>query len=790
MNSKSLTKIEYDKIISLVAGTCGFAVSRELAEALAPVADSHHARLLLAETEEARELLRLHPLFSLTGLWDIRSAVRHAEIGGTLEPEALVNLAALCRSARSAKAFFSELKGNFPALQGLARSLTLLKTIESAVEKAIGPDLSINDGASDRLAGIRRKKRDKTERIKDRLDNLIKNPATARLLQEPIVTIRDGRYVVPVRQEYRSQVSGVAHDLSSSGATVFIEPLAVMELNNELSVLQHEEEEEIAAVLRGLSLVVSGFSAELRADLAILAQLDFLLAKGRLALEMDAVVPKINDDGVWKLVKARHPLIPAARVVPVDARLDKGIAAMVVTGPNTGGKTVLLKTIGLLTAMALSGLQIPAESGSEIACVNAVWADIGDEQSIEQSLSTFSSHMSNIVAILAQADSRSLVLLDELGAGTDPTEGAALAMSILKYLKASGAKTVATTHYSELKAFAYNTPGFINASMEFDLETLSPTYRLLMGLPGKSNAFEISRRLGLPEAIISDAAASLSGQDVAIAAMLANLEDMRRELTAEQQRAEALRVSALSRDKRLAEREQALKAREAEILRQANEQAQRILEETAAKSRALYEQQRQQIAERQSAERVWQQSQKQLKSWQQQLEEEIPEPVFEGQPPARVKPGDYVYLPKLDKFGSVLDTPDSDGQVMLQVGVVKLKARLGEIRLSDPEKQQKPAKGGRAYGHAALAYRKSVSVEPTLNLHGMDTMEAMPVLEKYLDDAFIAGLRQVEINHGRGTGALRNFVHQELRRHRLVKSFRDGDYHEGGIGVTIVELNQ
>ena len=790
MDERSIKKLEYDKIIARLAEHCNFAPSRELAEALHPAADSYNASRLLAETDEARELLRLHPLFSCGGLWDVRPHLRKAEIGGVLDPEELVEIAALCRAARTTKVFFSEVKGNFPILTGLGRSLVFIRTLETAVEKAIGPDMSVNDDASERLASIRRKKCSKAEQVRARLDSLIKNPTTARYLQDPIITIRDNVFVVPVKQEYRGQIAGVVHDTSGSGATLFVEPLAVMELNNDLTALSKEEQEEIAAILRGLTLVVSRFAAEINADLVMLSHIDFILAKGWLSYDLDGAAPKVNDSGRIDLVKARHPLIPAAKVVPIDVRLDRDIAAMVITGPNTGGKTVTLKTIGLLTCMGLAGLHIPAELGSEIACFDRVCADIGDEQSIEQSLSTFSSHMTNIVDILSQADGRSLLLFDELGAGTDPTEGAALAMAILKYAQSLGAKTVATTHYSELKAFAYNTPGFINASMEFDVSTLSPTFRLLMGMPGKSNAFEISRRLGLPESIIEDAAASLSSDDAAVAAMLSNLEDMRRELAKEKEKAAAYASSSAGREKRLREKEQQLAAREAEVLRQANAKAQQIVDDTLAQSKALFQQEQERIANQESAQKAWQESQRKLKSLRQQLEEETPEPVFAGEAPKEVRLGEAVFLPRLNQHGSVVGLPDKDGQVTVQLGVVKMKAPLTDLRLSSEEAT---VKRGRRRGSgnttADMTFRKSISVEATLDLHGMDTMEALPVLDKYIDDAFIAGLKTVEINHGRGTGALRNFVHDYLRGHRLVKDYRDGSFHEGGIGVTIVELN-
>ena len=791
MDNKSLKKLEYDLIIDKLAEYCSFAVSRDVAIRLMPAETSYEAGLLLTETSEAREILRLNPLFSMGALWDIRGSLRQLEIGGVLEPEALVHLAGMCRAARITKGFFSELKGSYPVVQGLGKSLTILKTIESAVDKAIGPELTINDNASERLAGLRRKYKERSERIKERLDSIIKNPNTSKYLQDPIVTIRDGRYVVPVRQEYRGQISGVAHDMSSSGATIFIEPLAVLELNNELALLRQTEEEEIAAILRAISAVALGFIQELQANLNLLARLDLIFAKGKLSMEMDGCAPRLNDNGTFKLIKARHPLINAGKVVPIDVRLDKDTAAMIITGPNTGGKTVTLKTIGLLTIMACAGLHIPAESGSEVSCYDSVWADIGDEQSIEQSLSTFSSHMSNIVAILEKADHRSLVLLDELGAGTDPTEGAALAMAILDHLKNRGVHTVATTHYSELKAFAFNTPGFINASMEFDVATLSPTYHLIMGAPGKSNAFEISRRLGLPEEIIASAEEGLSQEDMAVSAMLANLEDTRREIAAQQEKIDKAEAYARSKEDFLRHQEQKLDARRAEIIRKANLEAQSIINETKELTKQLMKDQQRAIEEKKNAQRAWQEAQKKLKNWQEQLEEEIPEPVYAGKAPEKLLPGDHVQLPKLNQSGYVVSGPDEAGDVFVQVGVVKMKVKISELRL---EKEEQPKKKGKRKGRvnsigSSIAMSKAAMVEPSLDLHGMDKMEALPILDKYIDDAFIAGLKQVEINHGRGTGVLRAFVQQYLRGHKLVKSFRTADGFEGGLGVTIVELN-
>ncbi len=787
MDSGTLKKLEYDKILQRLAGFCSFALSREQAEQLVPVTDAYEAGQLQKETDEARELLRLYPTFSLGGLWDIRPYLQHLQIGGILDAEGLLRLAAMFRAARLAKSFFSEIKGSFPVLTSLGRGLTVGKTLESAVEKAIGEDGTIQDRASEALYNLRRRRQLTGQRIKDRLDNLIHNPNTAKFLQDPIVTIRANRYVVPVKQEYRGQIAGVAHDQSASGATVFIEPLAVMELNNELTAISREEEAEIAAIFRALSQLAYGFSQEMTANLNRLAALDFILAKGKLSYEMDGVAPYIGADGPLFLRQARHPLIPAARVVPIDLRLDKQISAMVITGPNTGGKTVALKTVGLLTLMGLSGLHIPADAGSQLRSFRQVFADIGDEQSIEQNLSTFSSHMTNIVSILSQGDENSLVLLDELCAGTDPTEGAALAMSILKYLAGQGAKVVATTHYSELKAFAYNNPGFINASVEFDLATLSPTYRLQMGVPGKSNAFEISRRLGLSEHIIEEAAGHLSSEDVAVAAMLADLETLRRQTAEEKEAARIAGEAVRRREEQLAREEQKLQIKSNAILRKANLQAQKIVDETREKSRQLYRQTQEKLEKDKAAERAWQEAQKKLKDWRSQLEEEIPEPVFAGEAPKSVKKGDYVFLPKLNQYGYVAAPPDQNGDLLLQVGVIKLKAALKDIRLADENKTKKNK--GKSWG-GAIGARKARGVEAELNLHGMDSLEAVHLLDKYIDDAFIAGLKQVRINHGRGTGALKAAVHEYLRTHRLVKSYRLAELAEGGPGVTLVDLDQ
>ncbi len=787
MQEKSLQKLEYDKILAQLANYAGFALSREKILELQPSIYEQEAKQNLAETDEAREILRLYPAFTLGALWDIRAPLKHLEIGGILEAENLLHIADFCRAVRQTKSFFSELKGNYPQMSSIGHSLMILKSVESAVEKSIGADGQILDHASERLAQLRRRMRQASERVRERLDNLIRNPNTNRYLQDNIVTMREGRYVVPVKQEYRAQIAGVVHDMSSSGATLFIEPMAVMELNNELAQLGREEQAEIAAILRGLSLLINGFCAEIKANLQFMAHLDFLLAKGKLSHAMDGLAPKIVKGGAIRLNQARHPLIDPNLVVPIDIVLDNKQTAMIITGPNTGGKTVSLKTVGLLTAMALSGLHIPVDEGSIISVFSNILADIGDEQSIEQSLSTFSAHMVNIVDILDIADYQSLVLLDELGAGTDPTEGAALAMAILENLQKRGLRLVATTHYSELKAFAYNHPGFINASVEFDVATLSPTYRLLMGVPGKSNAFEISRRLGLTEHIIEAAGEFLSTEDAEVAALLSNLEDLRRQVAQEKEEAAKAAAIVTVREKKLHEANRQAEADKVKIIEKAHQDAKKILEDTLAKSKGIYQDIVAKAKTEQEATRAFQEAQRKLKTLKQQLEDELPKPIMAGSAPKNLSLGDYVYLPKLRQKGNVITLP-LNGEVGVQIGAMKLKVKLDELRLSEPEPEKRPTMRKAATG-SNIAFSKAQSVDMEVNLHGMDSLDALDTLDKYIDDAFIAGIKTVRINHGKGTGVLKKVVKDYLRKHRLVKSYRQGDYHEGGIGVTMAELD-
>ena len=775
-------KLEFDKIMAMLAEECSFSMTKEMAFEIKPKKNIEKVKLTLAETTEAVDIMRLYPMYSIGPVSDIRAALKRAELGGSLNIKELVSIADTCRAARQNKDFFSQLKGQFPLLQGYAHNISLFKTVETAVERAITPEMTIADTASERLYNIRRRKNTHQSRIKERLDNFIKNPNTSKFLQEPIVTIRDGRFVVPVKQEYRASVSGVVHDISSSGATLFVEPMAVMEANNELHKLEIEEQDEISAILRALTNVVAGFKDEIESTLYALAKLDFIFARAGLSVKMNGSAAKINEDGIINLKKARHPLIGSS-VVPIDVHLDKELKTMVITGPNPGGKTVTLKTVGLLTLMSLSGLHIPADVGSEVAYFDQIFADIGDEQSIEQSLSTFSAHMTNIVYILGHADFNSLILLDELGSGTDPTEGAALAMSILEHLYKIGAKVCATTHYSELKSFAYNKKGFINASVEFDVETLRPTYHLLMGIPGKSNAFEISKKLGLDDTIIGRANSFLTADEQQVADLITNLEENNLKAEENRKETEIKLAEAVERERQLKEKEVELHNKEAAIIRRAHEEALDIVKKARTESEELYQTLKDQLKDAKNMGKDVQKTRQKMKRLQSKHHEAIPEEKYLGTAPVKVDLGQRVEIPKYHQRGTVLSLPDAKGELQVQVGIMKINVNINDLRI-DKTRDDKERK----YYTNQVRSNKAKEISPELDLRGMTLDEAMEALDKYLDDAFLTNIKQVRIIHGKGTGALRAGLTPYLQKHRLVKKIRMGDYHEGGIGVTVAEL--
>ncbi len=777
-------KLEYPKIIAKLAEYASFAVSREMLLALEPLPSLPQAREAGAATTEGVELLRLYPTYSLGPCRDIRDSLRRLELGGALTIEQLIAVADLCRAARLNKDFFSHIKGHFPQLTDLARGISLFKTIENALDKALTADGQVADGASDRLYGIRRRIRTYERQIQDHLENFIRNPNTAKFLQEPIVTQRAGRFVVPVRQECRSSVAGLVHDVSGSGATLFVEPLAVMQANNELARLHADEEEEIAAILRALSLLVGSHAEELAYSLNCLAQLDFVVAKARLSMEMNGAAVQLNDNGLINLKKARHPLIKG-EVVPIDLRLEPRLRVMVITGPNTGGKTVTLKTVGLLTLMAEAGLHIPAEPGSSLGYFRQVFADIGDEQSIEQSLSTFSAHMSNIVNILENAAEDSLVLLDELGSGTDPTEGAALAMSILEYLHRSCGKTLATTHYSELKSFVYNKSGYINASVEFDVETLRPTYRLLMGVPGKSNAFQIAQKLGLKPEIVRRANSFLTADEQQVADLISSLEAHKLQAERASHEADLRLAEIVEQQRRLKEQEIELANREAEIISKAQLQAAELVKERRREAEELYQKLKQELkaAGAQPHNKEVQAARSKLQKLQDSLQSNLPAKKYQGEAPAKVQIGQSVEIPKLHQSGIVCTLPDDKGELTVQIGVMKVNVKQADLRID-----QRRVERERTGATRQMIQNKSRHISPEIDLHGLTVEEAVYQLDKYLDDAFLANLHQVRVIHGRGTGALKSGIMPYLQKHRLVAAVKPADYNDGGWGVTIVEL--
>jgi len=786
VDEKTLTKLEYDQIKEMLAAYCSSGLGKENALSLKPETEMEIVERAIRETTEAKEILRFNPSFTMGGIRDIRSRVERVALGAILEPEDLLDISGTCGASRKLKTFFSNLKGSYPLVVELGKNLRIFKTIESAINDAITGEGMVADTASEQLYYIRRRIKTIQERIKDKLDSFLKNPHTAKYLQDTLVTIRGDRYVIPVKQEYRAQVPGLIHDQSASGATLFIEPMAVLELNNDLKKLKAAEHQEIMAILKSLSKLVASFEEDLKHSLFLLGRLDLIFAKARLSQMMDGGPPSISPSGCIRLIRARHPLIKG-NVVPIDVDLGKDIDAMVITGPNTGGKTVSLKTVGLLNAMALSGLHVPADEGSELGLFKNIYADIGDEQSIEQSLSTFSAHLVNIVRILKAADKNTLVLLDELGAGTDPTEGAALAMAILDYLQTKQVKIVATTHYSELKAFAYSHPRIINASVEFNVNTLQPTYKLLMGVPGKSNAFVIARGLGLPEEIVSRAGEFLTREQVQVADLIANLEMDQRISEQERKEAERLRAELNAQKNNLEKKEIELHNREREILRKAQEESLKILKKVKEQSELIYRELRAGLDEeaQKAQAKVLTGAKEKIKEMEDKTRSSLPEEKYVGGAPKTVVPGEYVEIPKLKQAGYVLTAPNQSGEVFVQAGIMKIMVKLEDLRA--PEKMEKGT-GETKVGHLRMEKIRTVSSE--IDLRGKTAMEALEEIDKYLDDAFVAGLSEIRIIHGKGTGVLRDAITAHLKKHRQVNGFRLGGFNEGGSGVTIAELKK
>lgn len=791
MNEKTLRVLEFNKIKELLIDKCESGLGKDLASKINPIIELSEIDLLQQETEEALSLIIKRGNPPLYGIHSISYEIKRVEIGGVLNPASLIKVSDSLRVSRGLKNYIKETKAdkvpNHPIIEELVESLRVYKNIEDEINNAIINENEISDNASSTLRNIRRQIASKNDAIRDKLNSIINSQTNKKYLQDSIVTMREGRYVIPVKQENRSSVPGLIHDMSSSGATVFIEPMAVVELNNQLRELEIKEQEEIERILMELSKLVESESEPMGNNEKILKHLDFIFAKGKLALEMNATRPILNDKGYINIKKGRHPLLQVKRVVPIDVYLGRDFNSLIITGPNTGGKTVTLKTVGLFTLMAQAGLHIPADYNSEIAVFNQVFADIGDEQSIEQSLSTFSSHMTNIVNILKKIEYNSLVLFDELGAGTDPTEGAALAMSILDHLLKKDIRTIATTHYSQLKIYALTTESVKNASVEFNVETLSPTYRLLIGVPGKSNAFEISKRLGLPQFIIDSAKDLISKENVEFEDVLQAMEKDRKSIEEDKIEAERLRLEIEQLRSELSSEKDKTKDMREKIIQKAREEARAILRNAKAEADLVVSEIRSISNEiEKEHNKKLQEAQDLLKENLNKVESDLSKDIFKvksNKPPKNLKIGESVEVLSLNQIGTVSSKPNEKGYLTVQVGIMKVNVHVSTLRRvasQDMDKSTIKAK--------AIIGSKSKTIKNEIDLRGKNIEEAILDIDKYLDDSYIANLKEVYIIHGKGTGTLRNGVKSYLRGHKHVKSYRSGKYGEGGDGVTVVEI--
>lgn len=784
MNDKALRVLEFNKIKEELKKYTTTSAGKDIIEELVPYDNAFEVREHIEETREAFELLIKKSAPPFEGLYDVREGIGRAQRGFSLLPVQLLRIANLLRCARRFKDYIShkDEEQSYRVIEDICDGLVPLKKLEDEIFSAIISEEEISDRASAVLFNIRRTLRDKTTSIKSKVNSLVRT--YSQYLQESIYTMRGDRYVLPVKVEHKGAVPGLVHDQSSSGATLFIEPMSLVTLNNEIKELRLKEKAEIERILQELSEKVYENIAPVKNNAGILWELDFIFAKAKYGGSLNGICPNINEEGHFDIIQARHPLIDPKVVVPNDIYLNKGVTSIVVTGPNTGGKTVTLKTVGLLHIMAMSGLMIPAKEGSKLSFFKEVFADIGDEQSIEQSLSTFSSHMTNIVNIIDNADEKSLALFDELGAGTDPTEGAALAVSILENLKGRGTKVVATTHYSELKAYALKVEGVENASVEFDVETLRPTYRLLIGIPGKSNAFEISKRLGLPNYIIEDAKQGISKDTLKFEDLIQSLQDKNIKAQKDVREAEIAKEEAikiklkyeekLKRFQNIREKATLDAQREAKyIIKEAKEEADRILKDIRELERMGYSSDvRQKLEE----------NRKKLKEKLENVESNINKPKDEGKELKTVYEGQEVYLPTFDKKVIVLTKPDNKGEVQVQAGIMKINVKLKDLREIKESKAEKKE-------HKKKTVNLNLKqVSSSVDLRGMDAEEAIYTVDKYLDDAYIGGLGEVTIIHGKGTGILRKAIQDMLRTHAHVKSYRLGEYGEGGSGATVVVL--
>ena len=790
MNNKTLIKLEFDKIISMLENEASSFRGKQLCRRLKPVTDLTKIDLLQEQTAAAFTRIIKKGRISFGDAAPVEESLKRLEIGGALNTAELLRICRLLSNTARAKSY-----GRHDTQEDLADCLDIyfdglepLTPLSNEIERCIISEDEISDDASSALKHIRRSINNLNDRVHTTLSGLV-NGSLRTYLQDALITMRGDRYCIPVKAEYRSQVQGLIHDQSASGSTLFIEPMAIVKLNNDLKELYVQEQDEIRKILASLSEEAAQYIEEIRTDYRSLTDLDFIFARGALALTMRASRPILNEEGRIRIREGRHPLLDQKKVVPITVSLGDEFSLLIITGPNTGGKTVSLKTVGLLTLMGQAGLHIPAGDRSEIAVFRQVYADIGDEQSIEQSLSTFSSHMTNIVSFLKKVDDRSLVLFDELGAGTDPTEGAALAIAILSHLHKRNIRTMATTHYSELKIYALSTPGVENACCEFDVESLRPTYRLLIGIPGKSNAFAISGKLGLPGYIIDDAKKRLSEQDVSFEDLLSDLEASRRTIEKEQAEIAAYKKEAETLKRQAVQKQEKLEEQRDRIIREANEKANAILREAKEVAdetiRNFHKFGKENISAAEM-EKERERLRKKIKdtSASASLKTNKPKKTYK---PSDFKLGESVKVLSMNLTGTVHSLPDTKGNLMVQMGILSSKVHISDLEIVD----EKPAylkKTAARTSKGKVKMGKSLSVSPEINLLGKTVDEAVAELDKYLDDASLAHLTSVRVVHGKGTGALRKGIHEYLRRQKHVKSYRLAEFGEGDAGVTIVEL--
>lgn len=790
MNNKTLIKLEFDKIISMLENEASSFRGKQLCRRLKPVTDLTKIDLLQEQTAAAFTRIIKKGRISFGDAAPVEESLKRLEIGGALNTAELLRICRLLSNTARAKSY-----GRHDTQEDLADCLDIyfdglepLTPLSNEIERCIISEDEISDDASSALKHIRRSINNLNDRVHTTLSGLV-NGSLRTYLQDALITMRGDRYCIPVKSEYRSQVQGLIHDQSASGSTLFIEPMAIVKLNNDLKELYVQEQDEIRKILASLSEEAAQYIEEIRTDYRSLTDLDFIFARGALALTMRASRPILNEEGRIRIREGRHPLLDQKKVVPITVSLGDEFSLLIITGPNTGGKTVSLKTVGLLTLMGQAGLHIPAGDRSEIAVFRQVYADIGDEQSIEQSLSTFSSHMTNIVSFLKKVDDRSLVLFDELGAGTDPTEGAALAIAILSHLHKRNIRTMATTHYSELKIYALSTPGVENACCEFDVESLRPTYRLLIGIPGKSNAFAISGKLGLPGYIIDDAKKRLSEQDVSFEDLLSDLEASRRTIEKEQAEIAAYKKEAETLKRQAVQKQEKLEEQRDRIIREANEKANAILreaKEVADETLRNFHKFGKENISAAEMEKERERLRKKIKdtSASASLKTNKPKKTYK---PSDFKLGESVKVLSMNLTGTIGSLPDARGNVTVQMGILRSQVNISDLEIIEEVSPYAPKRMNRT-AKSKIKMSKSLSVSPEINLLGKTVDEAVAELDKYLDDALLSHLNSVRVVHGKGTGALRKGIHEYLRRQKHVKSYRLAEFGEGDAGVTIVEL--